>query len=241
MSLPAVNKPKFFSTKLLSRPEVEVKFRALRGNEEREFLTAAETGDQDQIESAIYGILDACVDTDGKGVKRFLAPVDMQMLLMKIRKYSHGESMDFTWECPHCGKKNEAAADLDNDVEYKERGEPRFSCAGYTFTMKVPVIESVLTTQKLSKVNQGYTLVAMSIESIIDNGDNTVYDSFNTAEVSDWLGELDAAEEREVVEEVQSRLPFVKMMKKVACRNDKCEHRGEVQDVVVEDFKPFFG
>ena len=89
MALPKLNTPKY-KLKLPSDGST-VNFRPFLVKEEKLLLLATETGETDQIITAIKDIISACSDV--KNVDK-LSTFDIEYLFLQIRTKSVGESVD---------------------------------------------------------------------------------------------------------------------------------------------------
>ena len=95
MALPKLNVPKY-KLKLPSDGRT-VNFRPFLVKEEKILLLATETGEQDEIVTAIKDIIKEC--TDIQDVNK-LATFDIEYLFLQIRTKSVGESVDISITCP---------------------------------------------------------------------------------------------------------------------------------------------
>lgn len=113
-----------YTTKIPSTGKT-VKFRPFTVKEESFLLQAKETEDNEDILTAVKGVVDACVE--GIDVER-LAVVDAEWLFLQIRIRSVAEDIEMPYRClnkvddKECGTTFSSMINL-NDVEIK--GEPK--------------------------------------------------------------------------------------------------------------------
>ena len=121
MALPKLNVPRY-KIKLPSDGRT-VSFRPFLVKEEKLLLLATETGEQDEIVTAIKNIIKEC--TDIQNVER-LSTFDIEYLFLQIRTKSVGESVDVTVMCPDDGETEVAISiPLDDIKVVKTRGHKR--------------------------------------------------------------------------------------------------------------------
>ena len=95
MALPKLNVPKY-KMKLPSDGRV-VNYRPFLVKEEKLLLLATQSGEQDQLITAIKEIITAC--TDIKDIDK-LATFDIEFLFLQIRTKSVGENVKVSLTCP---------------------------------------------------------------------------------------------------------------------------------------------
>ena len=193
MALPKLNVPRY-KIKLPSDGRT-VSFRPFLVKEEKLLLLATETGEQDDIVTAIKNIIKEC--TDIQNVER-LSTFDIEYVFLQIRTKSVGESVDVTVICPDDGETEVAISiPLDDIKVVKTRGHKREMKLSdeIVITMGYPSLDTFVKmnfTDSDSEVEQMFDMAASCVETIADV--EQVYECKDVpkAELIEWFNELNS-------------------------------------------------
>jgi|TARA_Y100000033_G_scaffold19519_1_gene18372 hypothetical protein len=194
MALPKLNTPKY-KLKLPSDGST-VNFRPFLVKEEKLLLLATETGETDQIITAIKDIISACSDV--KNVDK-LSTFDIEYLFLQIRTKSVGESVDVTVTCQDDGETEvKASIPLDEIKVIKDRKHKKEIKISdeVIVTMGYPSLDTFVKMNFVDSdgpgVDQIFEMAAGCVESIADA--NQVYDCSDMPqkEILEWFEELNS-------------------------------------------------
>ncbi len=236
MALPKLNVPRY-KIKLPSDGRT-VSFRPFLVKEEKLLLLATETGEQDEIVTAIKNIIKEC--TDIQNVER-LSTFDIEYLFLQIRTKSVGESVDVTVMCPDDGETEVAISiPLDDIKVVKTRGHKREMKLSdeIVITMGYPSLDTFVKmnfTDSDSEVEQMFDMAASCVETIADV--EQVYECKDVpkAELIEWFNELNSTQ-FEQIQKFFETMPKLSHEIKFMNPNTKKE-----QTVVLEGLASFFG
>ena len=193
MALPKLNVPRY-KIKLPSDGRT-VSFRPFLVKEEKLLLLATDTGEQDDIVTAIKNIIKEC--TDIQNVER-LSTFDIEYVFLHIRTKSVGESVDVTVICHDDGETEVAISiPLDDIKVVKTRGHKREMKLSdeIVITMGYPSLDTFVKmnfTDSDSEVEQMFDMAASCVETIADV--EQVYECKDVpkAELIEWFNELNS-------------------------------------------------
>ena len=236
MALPKLNVPRY-KIKLPSDGRT-VSFRPFLVKEEKLLLLATETGEQDEIVTAIKNIIKEC--TDIQNVER-LSTFDIEYLFLQIRTKSVGESVDVTVMCPDDGETEVAISiPLDDIKVVKTRGHKREMKLSdeIVITMGYPSLDTFVKmnfTDSDSEVEQMFDMAASCVETIADV--EQVYECKDVpkAELIEWFNELNS-KQFQMIQKFFETMPKLSHEIKFMNPNTKKE-----QTVVLEGLASFFG
>lgn len=175
MALPKINVPKY-KLKLPSDGRT-VNYRPFLVKEEKLLLLATQTGEQEDVVTAIKDIISAC--TDIKNVDT-LATFDIEYLFLQIRTKSVGENVDVNITCPDDGiTEVPVSIPLDEIKVIKDKNhvsEMKLSDE-VAITMKYPSMEMFVKMNfgdDEDQIGQIFDMAAGCIETIADT--NQIYE-----------------------------------------------------------------
>ena len=116
MSLPIIlNTPTYEVELPLSKKSV--KYRPYLVKEEKLLMMAMESQDQKMIMKTVQDIIQACTfeEVDAKS----LPTAELELMFLKLRSKSVGETTNIGYECKSCGTKNELTINLEQ-VDLKQ-------------------------------------------------------------------------------------------------------------------------
>ncbi|AGH06699.1 baseplate hub subunit [Synechococcus phage S-RIM2] len=235
MALPKLNVPRY-KIKLPSDGRT-VSFRPFLVKEEKLLLLATETGEQDEIVTAIKNIIKEC--TDIQNVER-LSTFDIEYLFLQIRTKSVGESVDVTVICPDDGETEVAISiPLDDIKVVKTRGHKREMKLSdeIVITMGYPSLDTFVKmnfTDSDSEVEQMFDMAASCVETIADV--EQVYECKDVpkAELIEWFNELNS-KQFQMIQKFFETMP--KLSHTVMVTNP---NTGVESEVVLEGLASFF-
>jgi hypothetical protein len=235
MALPKLNVPRY-KIKLPSDGRT-VSFRPFLVKEEKLLLLATETGEQDEIVTAIKNIIKEC--TDIQNVER-LSTFDIEYLFLQIRTKSVGESVDVTVICPDDGETEVAISiPLDDIKVVKTRGHKREMKLSdeIMITMGYPSLDTFVKmnfTDSDSEVEQMFDMAASCVETIADV--EQVYECKDVpkAELIEWFNELNS-KQFQMIQKFFETMP--KLSHTVMVTNP---NTGVESEVVLEGLASFF-
>jgi hypothetical protein len=205
--------------------------------EEKLLLLATETGEQDEIVTAIKNIIKEC--TDIQNVER-LSTFDIEYLFLQIRTKSVGESVDVTVICPDDGETEVAISiPLDDIKVVKTRGHKREMKLSdeIVITMGYPSLDTFVKmnfTDSDSEVEQMFDMAASCVETIADV--EQVYECKDVpkAELIEWFNELNS-KQFQMIQKFFETMP--KLSHTVMVTNP---NTGVESEVVLEGLASFF-
>ena len=235
MALPKLNVPKY-KLKLPSDGRT-VSFRPFLVKEEKILLLATETGEQDEIVTAIKDIIREC--TDIKDVEK-LSTFDIEYLFLQIRTKSVGESVDISVTCPDDGE-TEVPVSIPLDeikvVKSKDHKKDIKLSDEIAITMGYPSLETFVQMnfgEDVNQVDQVFEMAASCIETIADA--NQVYDCSNVSkkEILEFFEQL-SSKQFMMVQEFFETMPKLSHTVKVTNPNTGVENQ-----IVLEGLASFF-
>lgn len=235
MSLPIIlNAPSYEVELPLSKKTV--KYRPYLVKEEKLLMMAMESQDQKQILRAVQEIIEAC--TFGEVKAKTLPTAELELLFLKLRSKSVGETTQIGYECKNCGTKNELVVNL----ETVELTQPKKTDSKIMLTDKVGVIMKFPTADDVTRAigsNEGevkntFAIITSCIEAIFD--DNGVYEAANIErkEVESFVDSLNSLQFKKIQEFFEG-LPKLSHDASFDCGN--C---GTHNKLVIEGLQAFF-
>ena len=235
MALPKLNVPKY-KLKLPSDGRT-VNYRPFLVKEEKLLLLATETGEQEEIISAIKNIITEC--TDIPAVEK-LATFDIEFLFLQIRTKSVGENVDVTVTCPDDGETEvEVSIPLDEIKVVKTRGHKKELKLDdeIAVTMGYPNLESFVESnfgEDTNQIDQIFEMAAGCIETIADT--NQIYECKDSpkSEILEFLDQLSSKQFGELQKFFET---MPKLLHKVQVTNP---NTGVESEIVLEGLASFF-
>lgn len=235
MALPKLNVPRY-KIKLPSDNRT-VSYRPFLVKEEKLLLLATETGEQDEIVTAIKNIIKDC--TDISNVDR-LSTFDIEYLFLQIRTKSVGESVEVKVTCPDDGETEvDISIPLDEIKVVKTRGHKREIKLSdeIVITMGYPSLDTFVKTnftEDESEVEQMFDMAASCVETIADV--EQVYECKDVpkAELVEWFNELNS-KQFQMIQKFFETMPKLKHTVPVTNPNTGVE-----SEVVLEGLASFF-
>jgi hypothetical protein len=161
MALPNQELPKYKIQLPASKKNIE--FRPFNVREEKILLLAMETGNSDNIVTALTQIFELC--TFGVCKLNEMIQVDAEYLFIHLRNKALGEGIDVSHECNNCSYKTEMTLNLEDiKVLDAEKVDPNIQISENTIvTMSYPTLDKTID---LSDDADPLVSVAKCIESL---------------------------------------------------------------------------
>lgn len=235
MALPKLNVPKY-KLKLPSDGRV-VNFRPFLVKEEKLLLIATESGDQEQLITAITTIISEC--TDIQDVDK-LSTFDIEYVFLQVRTKSVGESVKLSVTCPDDEETQvELSIPLDEIKVVKTRGHKKDLkiSDGVTVSMGYPKLDTFISmnfTGDEDGVEQVFDMAASCIETISDA--EQVYDCADVPkkEILEFFDQMDS-------KQFQMIQNFFETMPKLSYKTNVTNpNTGVESEVVLEGLASFF-
>jgi DNA-directed RNA polymerase subunit M/transcription elongation factor TFIIS len=220
----------------LSKKKVE--YRPYLVKEEKQLMLAMESQDPVTIMKTVQDIIEAC--TFGEVKAKTLPTAELELLFLKLRSKSVGETSKIGYKCTNCGQTNELEVNLEEVTI--DLGDKKISNK-VMVTDKVGVILKYPTSDDITRimgngdktdVKNIFALIVSCIETIFDE-ENT-YDARNI-EKKDMEAFIDSLNSKqfERIKDFFESIP--KLRKDVSFDCDKC---GTHNDLVLEGLQNFF-
>jgi hypothetical protein len=242
MSLPKLSVPQYRVTLPISQQELTV--RPFLMKEEKVLMMAFESGDAAQIVNSMAQVIQDCITEE---INIYDLPmVDAEYLLIKMKSYSRGETIDITMRCNNtveegkCGNMVELNISLENmeqfiDIDKAinnniELGDkvgvklrpPRFNCL------------LTMLDNDVSEADHILNVLADSIESVWTDDEVFPATSETVEELQNFIGEMDA-HQFGLLKDYFASLPEIKIEHDFEC--PKCNHK---EVVSIRDLNDFF-
>lgn len=235
MALPKINVPKY-KLKLPSDGRT-VNFRPFLVKEEKLLLLATETGEQEDIVSAIKSIIKEC--TDIQDVEK-LATFDIEYVFLQIRTKSVGESVEVTVTCPDDGETTVPVSIPLDEIKVQKskthKSELKLSDE-VIVTMGYPSLDSFVKMnfgEETSQIEQVFEMAAGCVKTIADA--NQVYDCADSTkqELVEFFDQLNSKQFMQIQEFFET-MPKLSHTVKVTNPNTGVE-----SEIVLEGLASFF-
>lgn len=237
MSLPIIINSAKYEVKLpLSKMTVE--YRPYLVKEEKILMMALESRDEKQILKATQDIIEAC--TFGKIRARDLPTAELELLFLKLRAKSVGESSKVGYKCKECGTENELFIDL-NAIEIDESTavSPKVMITDEVGVMlKYPTTEDInkiINAKDKSEVDATFSIITSCIDAIFDTQNVYEASTLEQKDITDFVESLSSQQ----FEKIKHFFEGIPKLKKDASFD--CSSCGTHNDLVLEGLQNFFG
>jgi phage FluMu protein Com len=237
MSLPIIlNTPTYEVELPLSKKTV--KYRPYLVKEEKLLMMALESQDQKMIMKTIQDIIDAC--TFGEIESKTLPTPELELLFLKLRSKSVGETSKIGYACGSCKTLNEVEINLEEiAIDLKEK--PTDSKLMLTDTvgvkLKYPTAEEVtkVLNNKDSDIKNTFNIITSCIELIFDAENTYEAKNIERKDIDAFIESL-SSKQFEKIREFFESIP--KLSKTISFDCTKCKTHNET---AVEGLQNFFG
>ena len=240
MALPIIlNVPTYDVELPLSKKTVS--YRPYLVKEEKILMMALESQDQKQIMNAVQDIINAC--TFGKIKAKDLPTAELELLFLKLRAKSVGETSQIGFECSDCKTPNQVVIDL-QAVEIKMPEKVLSNKIMITdsvgMILKYPTADDVTKVLQNSKnngtdVSRTFAIINSCVEAIFDAENTHEAASLEKKDIEEFIDSLSSAQFKKV-QEFFDAIP--KLSQEVSFTCSKC---GKKNDIVLEGLQSFFG
>ena len=215
-----------------------VEYRPYLVKEEKQLMLAIESQDPAMIMKTVQDIIDAC--TFGEIKSKNLPTAELELLFLKLRSKSVGETSRIGYKCTHCEHSNELVVNLE-DVQI-DIGEAKPNKVMITdkigIKLKYPTaseVTKIVNSGEKTDINNIFGLITACIEAIFD--EENVYDAKNLTqkEITDFVESLNSKQFEKIKEFFES---IPKLRKDVSFTCEKC---GTYNPLVLEGLQNFFG
>jgi hypothetical protein len=227
MALPKLETPSYNA--VIPSTQKRVSFRPYLVKEEKVLLIALESGDNDQILSAMKEIISAC--TSGKFEPNGAPLFDLEYLFLQIRSKSVGEVSRVGIKCEKCEKSTEVDIVLE-EAKVMSNGSTTIPSNKIKLTdkigltMRYPSMDTLLKVEKATKNNVDATIEVLAdcIDSIYD--EKKIYKASDTPreELVDFIGNLNQAQFLRVNEFLEN-MPRLEQNVEFDCAH--CKHHNQ--------------
>lgn len=212
----------------------KIGIREWKVREEKELLFATEgVDDKEKVKTEIVKMVRKCVDNqqlfDG------LSETDILAISMELRKISKGESVEFSFTCPHCEKTNPGELSLAEDLKVKHFDAKPIKIGELTFAIKeVPyTVKNQLKRDYVKTAEYNYHYLVDSIDSVTHNG--KAYATFTRDEMMEFVDDLDPKVFKKLYDSLDGKVATISLQSTSVCLFCQKEIK-----VVFEDLYDFF-
>jgi len=236
MSLPIVlNAPKYELELPLSKKTIN--YRPYLVKEEKLLMMAMESGDQKMILKTVQDIIDAC--TFGEIKARNLPTAELELIFLKLRSKSVGETSHIGLECTNCGTTHEIDINL-NEIELQQDA---ILSNKIMITDSVGVMMKYPTSTDISKVigsketdiQNTFAVIGACIESIFDKDNVYPTSDLDKKTVDDFIDSLNTTQFMKIKTFFEG---MPKLKKDVSFTCNSC---GTHNPATLEGLRSFFG
>ena len=197
MPLPVVTAPSY--ELVLPSTNKKIKYRPFFVREEKVLLLAMESEDINQINNAIFDVLESCILT--KGIKvRDLPVFDIEYLFLNLRGKSIGEAIELVITCGDDGETQVPLTVYIDEIQVQKSPEHIQDIQitdKITVKMKYPsydqfIKENFDPQNKQDVLDLSFKIVASCIDMVYDDEDCWAASDCTEQEIVDWLQTLNS-------------------------------------------------
>lgn len=237
MALPKIEYP-IFNLTLPSNGKV-IKIRPYRVKEEKIMLLARETKDQKQITEAIEQIVRNCVLDDNFDPNK-LATFDLDVLLLKLRAISGGETIELRYpvdcEDDKCEKVGHATVNLSDYHLPPIAPPPKIQLSDRIIaTLKYPNLFAVRKVMAIENpVDKAAYMLALCIDQIIEDEEVYHAEDYPLEELLEWVETFPNDKYLPIIEF------FANIPEVVFNIEFKCKKCGQTKETQIKSIESFF-
>lgn len=215
----------------------KVKYRPYLVKEEKLLMMAMESGDQKMIMKAVQDIIDECTFNEVKA--KTLPTAELELLFLKLRAKSVGETSTVGYACTECGTSNE----MNINLEAIELDKSNIKENKIMLTDTVGVVLKYPTTEDVTKVidngegdiTNTFKIIGSCIETIFDKENMYQAEDLTQEDLNQFIESL-SSRQFEKIKDFFQGLP--KLSKQVEFDCHKC---GTHNTLKLEGLQNFFG
>lgn len=236
MSLPIIiNSAKFEVELPLSKKVVE--YRPYLVKEEKILMMAMESRDEKQILKATQDIIEAC--TFNKVDARKLPTAELELLFLKLRSKSVGETTRVGYKCKSCAVEHEIVVNLDEiEIDTSTVSNPKVMITDEVGVMlKYPTtadINRIIGQKSDSEVTATFSIIVSCIDAIFDAENVYEASTLDRKDIDQFVESL-SSQQFEKIKNFFEGIP--KLKKDVSFDCTAC---GTHNDVILEGLQNFF-
>jgi len=241
MPLPKISTPTY--ELVLPSTGKTIKYRPFLVREEKILILALESGDIQQITSAIKSILKECILTRGVKIEE-LPTFDIEYIFLNVRSKSVGEAIELIVTCPDDGETTVPVKIYIDEIEVQrdETHKQDIDLDGkLTLRMKYPSLNEFIRTnfdfsgKDQSAIDRSFEIITSCIDLVYSEDESWAAADCTKKELLDWVETLDSSQFK-MVENFFNTMPKLSHTFKVT--NPKTEVESEV---TLEGLSSFFG
>jgi len=162
-----------------------IKYRPWKTKEEKEYLVLSEIEDEMPLEKLYNAMVLPCLENP----EIELSSIEKEVLMVKIRQKSVGESIEFSYKCVNeeCNKVAESEIQIEDMYQYTPSLLDSVTFDEITVTFKKTIPDD---TNEYNAKEQLFMEFVNAVESITI--DNEVYKDFTLAEIADYFDDMEA-------------------------------------------------
>jgi DNA-directed RNA polymerase subunit M/transcription elongation factor TFIIS len=216
-----------------------IEYRPYLVKEEKQLMLAMESQDPATIMKTVQDIIEAC--TFNKVKAKTLPTAELELLFLKLRSKSVGETSKVGYKCSSCGTVNQLSVNLEEvtiDMGDESRTNKVMITDSVGVMLKYPTTDEVMkimASGDKTDIKTIFALVTSCIESIFDK--ENIYETKNLEkkEIDAFVESLNS-KQFESIKDFFEGIP--KLRKDVSFDCEKC---GTHNPLVLEGLQNFFG
>jgi len=243
MPLPKIATPTY--ELILPSNKKAIKYRPFLVKEEKILILAMESGNQNEITTAVKTTLKDCILTRGIKIES-LPSFDIEYLFLNIRAKSVGESVELTITCPDDGQTQvDVSVNIDEiQVVIPEGHTSEIKVDdNITLKMKYPSLQEFIDnnfdfgSQNTSKevIDKSFEVVASCIDMVYTKDESWSSSEVTKKEIVNWLETMDSSQFKGI-ENFFDTMPKLSHTLTVVNPKTKVEN-----EIVLEGLSSFFG
>lgn len=243
MPLPKIATPTY--ELILPSNKKAIKYRPFLVKEEKILILAMESGNQNEITTAVKTTLKDCILTRGIKIES-LPSFDIEYLFLNIRAKSVGESVELTITCPDDGQTQvDVTVNIDEiQVVIPEGHTSEIKVDdNITLKMKYPSLQEFIDnnfdfgSQNTSKevIDKSFEVVASCIDMVYTKDESWSSSEVTKKEIVNWLETMDSSQFKGI-ENFFDTMPKLSHTLTVVNPKTKVEN-----EIVLEGLSSFFG
>lgn len=216
----------------------KVEYRPYLVKEEKQLMLAMESQDPTIIMKTVQDIIEAC--TFGNIKAKTLPTAELELLFLKLRSKSVGETSTVGYKCKSCDHTNELSVNLD-DVKIdltKTKSNKVMITDSVGVLLKYPTTDEVtrvVGSNTKTEVNNIFGLITACIDVIFDAENTYETKSLPKKDIEAFVESLNSMQFERIKEFFES---IPRLTKEISFKCEKC---GTEHDIVLEGLQNFFG
>lgn len=232
MKLSNINEVSTYKLKLPSTGKT-ISYRPFLVKEQKILLTAMNTGDENDLITAMLDTVRAC--TDNKVDLQKLAVFDIDYIFTQIRSKSVGETSDISIKCEMCNHFNDISVPLEEIKVEKSKTNNKVNIMDkYEVTLRYLNYEQAqLALGKGNEVDVLFEMCIQALDKISTEEEVVSFDDEERSEIEEFMNNLTPDQFDQILEFVQNT-PTLKYTSTFNCKS--CEHENRYTLSGIQDF-----